>query len=50
MLAVVASSEMEIMAHVDPMEHGTWLLKGAECVVLGIRALICTRDSASRNN
>ena len=45
---VLASSEMEIMAHIDSAEeHGTWLLESVEWPVLVTRALVAPPESGS---
>ena len=46
-ISVPASSEMEIMAHIDSAEErGTWLLEGVECPVLVARALVAPQRQA----
>ena len=46
-ISVPASSEMEIMVHIDSAEeHSTWLLEGVECPVLVTRALVAPQRQA----
>ena len=46
-ISVLASSEKEIVAHIDSTEeHGTWLLEGVECPVLVARASVAPQRQA----
>ena len=37
---VPANSEMEIIAHVDSTDYGTWLVEGTDCPILVARAVV----------
>ena len=39
-VTVPPCSEMELMAHFDAPEHGTWLIEGTDCPVLVARAIV----------